>query len=410
MAMSMGQSPNNLPENAGLNDQDVQLCTPETWRRCRQRFKRGGEEKVERRKGKEGDRSKVGSGVARKGKEGKSDDCMPSLEGVVDFGAFLLNSQQHNDDIFILPSSSTPSSISLPVYEGPLLGLKSRPGFIHAPGALSKELQLTVAALALRVYSNPPHLTNVDAHRHRSKLPKLAWASVGYHFDWTHRTYRDEMRSLFPPELAQLTSAFARAIGCFTYTAQAAIINFYRRQGCMGAHVDDSEDDEKNPVVSISLGLPAIFLVGTSCREEEPVPVLLRPGDVMMLSGNSRLCFHGVAGILPSPVPLPLKHKEGEYDSGELVENRYIEKGKENEQKGDEEEEKVNTNGRLHAYELKISDLPLMEKYRGIYHSDTQPEEVSALLSTHRVNLNVRQVLIDGATKLLQREVKEAMC
>ena len=60
----------------------------------------------------------------------------------------------------------------------------------------------------------------------------------------------------------------------------------------MGGHRDDLELDFTQPVVSISLGLPAIFLLGGDTKDCEPVvPILVRPGDVYLLAGDSRLCF-----------------------------------------------------------------------------------------------------------------------
>ena len=137
-----------------------------------------------------------------------------------------------------------------------------RPGFVHFPQALSKEAQVDLAYLCYERYCKKPHVTNVDSHLHRPahKQPALSWASLGYNFDWTTRTYSERRKTPFPEELAELTARFARRVqvareggGC-GFRAETAIVNYYKSGGNMGPHVDDSEDDKVNPVVSISLG------------------------------------------------------------------------------------------------------------------------------------------------------------
>ena len=83
--------------------------------------------------------------------------------------------------------------------------------------------------------------------------------------------------------------------------AQSGITNVYqsaKKKLPMGAHVDDMERTVAHPVVSLSLGCTAVFLVGGATKEDAPVvPVLLRSGDAIILSGASRLAVHGVARI-----------------------------------------------------------------------------------------------------------------
>ena len=111
-------------------------------------------------------------------------------------------------------------------------------------------------------YCKKPHVTNVDSHLHRPKhkRPALSWASMGYNFDWTSRTYCERAQTPFPEELAELTARFARRVQTVDssrncgFRAETVIVNYYKPGGNMGPHVDDSEDDKVNPVVSISLG------------------------------------------------------------------------------------------------------------------------------------------------------------
>lgn len=82
------------------------------------------------------------------------------------------------------------------------------------------------------------------------------------------------------------------------YKAEAGVVNFYQYQDTLTAHVDQSEVDSVRPLVSISLGESAIFLVGGKTRETTPIPILLRSGDVVIMSGPSRRVFHGVPRII----------------------------------------------------------------------------------------------------------------
>lgn len=91
--------------------------------------------------------------------------------------------------------------------------------------------------------------------------------------------------------------------------AQGAIVNYYkgtaadhqhghhRLPPAMGPHRDDLERTLTPPVVSISLGCAGVFLLGGRSKDERPLPVLLRSGDVVILAGESRLAYHGVARV-----------------------------------------------------------------------------------------------------------------
>ena len=68
----------------------------------------------------------------------------------------------------------------------------------------------------------------------------------------------------------------------------------------MSGHIDDAEHCLDEPIVSFSIGCPAVFLIGGRSKSEAPTAVLLRSGDALVMSGPSRTCYHGV--------PLIMKH------------------------------------------------------------------------------------------------------
>ena len=62
----------------------------------------------------------------------------------------------------------------------------------------------------------------------------------------------------------------------------------------MTLHQDRNERDLGAPIVSVSLGLPAVFLFGGDTREARPTRVPLAHGDVVVWGGASRLRYHGI--------------------------------------------------------------------------------------------------------------------
>jgi alkylated DNA repair protein (DNA oxidative demethylase) len=65
----------------------------------------------------------------------------------------------------------------------------------------------------------------------------------------------------------------------------------------MSLHQDKDELDLGAPIVSVSLGLPAVFLFGGLQRSDKPRRFRLEHGDIAVWGGPSRLAFHGVAPL-----------------------------------------------------------------------------------------------------------------
>ncbi|MFT5594210.1 MAG: alkylated DNA repair protein (DNA oxidative demethylase) [Oceanicoccus sp.] len=65
----------------------------------------------------------------------------------------------------------------------------------------------------------------------------------------------------------------------------------------MGRHQDKDEVDASWPIVSISLGLPAVFQIYPTQSSNSVKTVLLEDGDVIILSGASRSFYHGVKTV-----------------------------------------------------------------------------------------------------------------
>ncbi len=95
-------------------------------------------------------------------------------------------------------------------------------------------------------------------------------------------------------ELAGRASAEA---GFKVFVPDACLINRYQPGARMSLHQDKNEKDFGVPIVSVSLGLPAVFLFGGHERADRPRRVKVFHGDVAVWGGPSRLTFHGIAPL-----------------------------------------------------------------------------------------------------------------
>lgn len=98
-------------------------------------------------------------------------------------------------------------------------------------------------------------------------------------------------------------SAVTRA-GYAKFKPDACLVNQYRPGAKMGLHQDRDEKDFVQPIVSVSLGLPAVFLFGGLKRTDKPQRLRLIHGDVVVWGGPARLAFHGVVPLADGMHPV----------------------------------------------------------------------------------------------------------
>ena len=103
-----------------------------------------------------------------------------------------------------------------------------------------------------------------------------------------------------PLVLRQLARDAAAAAGFDGFQPDACLVNRYLPGTRLSLHQDRDEHDFGQPIVSVSLGLPAVFLFGGATRDERPARVLLEHGDVVVWGGEDRLRFHGVMPLKDS--------------------------------------------------------------------------------------------------------------
>lgn len=97
-----------------------------------------------------------------------------------------------------------------------------------------------------------------------------------------------------PEPWAALARQAAAQAGFPGFAPDSCLINRYQPGTRLTLHQDRNEADLQAPIVSVSLGLPAVFLFGGLQRSQRPQRIGLRHGDVLVWGGPSRLVYHGV--------------------------------------------------------------------------------------------------------------------
>jgi DNA alkylation damage repair protein AlkB len=317
-------------------------------------------------------------------------------------------------------------------YQGPIFAVSTYPGFLFCPQALSSSLQVHLSWQAVTMYCERPHATNIDlkdpkpterintcqetmwdlwkgergfvssssqndvpnSSKYYRSFRKLSWATTGYHYDWTARSYHEGCKSPMPTTLQLLAIYFARtSLACSTstkdtisshcsFTPSASIVNYYNAKSVMGGHRDDLEYALDKPVVSISLGLPAIFLLGGKSKDDDTLAIMVRPGDVMILGGDARLNYHGMAKVL-------LPNSSSSYN-------------------GQSMDTLVGPTANQQVTKDLLERLSIQSKFENGEDKEASTEPVPgkadldalvAFLQLHRININVRQVYSDVASK-----------
>jgi alkylated DNA repair protein (DNA oxidative demethylase) len=107
-----------------------------------------------------------------------------------------------------------------------------------------------------------------------------------------------------PEVFSSVATWAAEAAGFSNFEPDACLINRYEPGARMSLHQDRNERDFGQPIVSVSLGLPAVFLFGGNERTDRPKKVYLENGDVVVWGGPARLAFHGIAPLAEGEHPL----------------------------------------------------------------------------------------------------------
>jgi DNA oxidative demethylase len=145
------------------------------------------------------------------------------------------------------------------------------------------------------------HMMTPGGHRMSVAMTNcgsFGWVTdhTGYRYD-THDPEAGRPWPEMPQAFRELAGQAAARAGFAGFAPDACLINRYEPGARMSLHQDKDELDLAAPIVSVSLGLPAIFLFGGLKRSDKPNRFRLQHGDVAVWGGPARLAFHGVAPL-----------------------------------------------------------------------------------------------------------------
>lgn len=101
-----------------------------------------------------------------------------------------------------------------------------------------------------------------------------------------------------PVDVVNVSKLVASVLHYDEFRPQAGIVNYYHLNSTLSVHQDYSEKNHEAPLISMSLGSSAIFLIGNENRMSKPSALYLKSGDIVIMSGKSRLAYHAVPKIL----------------------------------------------------------------------------------------------------------------
>ncbi|KAK9730213.1 2OG-Fe(II) oxygenase superfamily [Popillia japonica] len=166
-----------------------------------------------------------------------------------------------------------------PIEQWNVYEVGDRPGLLLINNPFTSLGQCYWVTRCLKDYSKKPNKTNLDSHNiipgnvdwwdysqnniHSGVLQKLRWATLGYHHNWDTKVYAEDMKD-----------------------------------STLSGHTDHSEQNLEAPLISLSFGQTALFLIGGSTIDVKPTAIFLHSGDVVIMSKAARLAYHGVPRII----------------------------------------------------------------------------------------------------------------
>src|SRR5262245_7173949 len=183
------------------------------------------------------------------------------------------------------------------------------PGAVVLPGfARPVEHELLTAIAQVTTAAPFRHMITPGGYRMSVAMTNcgpLGWVSNprGYRYD----PVDPESGQNWPPMPEVFRRLAARAaveLGFLDYRPDACLINRYEPGAKLSMHQDRDENDRVAPIVSVSLGLPAVFLWGGARRSDRPRRIRLESGEVVVWGGPARFTYHGVAPLADGEHPL----------------------------------------------------------------------------------------------------------
>ncbi|MDE2364897.1 MAG: alpha-ketoglutarate-dependent dioxygenase AlkB [Hyphomicrobiales bacterium] len=176
-------------------------------------------------------------------------------------------------------------------------------GLIYRPAHFSRaEQEDLVAAIrgvvrAAPLFTPAMPRTGKEFSVRMTNCGPLGWMSDrdgGYRYQELHPETGERW-----PAIPEALLALWRDVAGIDAPPEACLVNFYAAGARMGLHVDGDEKEPRAPVVSVSLGASCLFRFGGTKRNDPTKSTRLESGDLVVIGGASRLCFHGVDRLYP---------------------------------------------------------------------------------------------------------------
>ena len=183
------------------------------------------------------------------------------------------------------------------------------PGAVVLRGFATQSADLLVAEIQ-RIIAQAPFRHMETPGGFRMSVAMSNCGALGWVSDQTGYRYQaDDPESALPwppmpAQLQQLAADAAAQAGFADFAPDACLINRYEVGARMSLHQDKDERDLTQPIVSVSLGLPAVFQFGGLKRSDPVNRVTLTHGDVVVWGGVDRLRYHGVLALKAGEHPL----------------------------------------------------------------------------------------------------------
>ena len=173
----------------------------------------------------------------------------------------------------------------------------------------ARERSAEIMAWVEQISAQNPFRHRITPGGHRMSVAMTNCGDAGWTTDARGYQYSEQDTlsgqawPAMPPLFRQLAVTCAREAGFDGFTPDACLMNRYEPGAKLTLHQDKDERDLRQPIVSVSLGLPAIFLFGGFERGNACQRVLLEHGDVVVWGGPSRLRYHGILPLKPGIHP-----------------------------------------------------------------------------------------------------------
>jgi alkylated DNA repair protein (DNA oxidative demethylase) len=164
--------------------------------------------------------------------------------------------------------------------------------------ALGRETELAFVMQAISKLAPFRHMITPGGFRMSVALTNCGtygWVTdrTGYRYDSIDPETGQHWPGM-PGNFLELARDAASAAGFPSFNPDACLINRYEPGSRLTLHQDKNEQDFTQPIVSVSLGLPATFLFGGMERSDKTVRVPVHHADVIVWGGPARLRYHGI--------------------------------------------------------------------------------------------------------------------